>query len=40
MPPFFGTLSDEDIAAVITYARASWGNRGAPVSTIDVERYR
>jgi mono/diheme cytochrome c family protein len=40
MPPFFGELADEDVAAVLTYARASWGNTGAPVSTLDVERYR
>jgi cytochrome c553 len=40
MPPFFGKLSDEDIAAVLTYARDSWGNAGAPVSALDVERYR
>ena len=40
MAPFFGELSDEDIAAVLTYARASWGNGGEPVSTLDVERYR
>lgn len=40
MPPFFGTLSDADVAAVLTHVRASWGNTGLPVSTIDVERYR
>src|SRR6266513_980269 len=40
MPPFFGKLSDRDVAAVLTYLRASWGNGGAPVSTVDVERYR
>jgi mono/diheme cytochrome c family protein len=40
MPPFFGTLRDADVAAVLTYVRASWGNGGAPVSTLDVERYR
>jgi len=40
MPPFFGKLSDRDVSAVLTYLRASWGNGGAPVSTVDVERYR
>jgi cytochrome c553 len=40
MPPFFATLSDDDVAAVLTYARASWGNAGTPVSALDVERYR
>jgi mono/diheme cytochrome c family protein len=40
MPPFFSRLSDQEVAAVLTYARASWGNGGAPVSAVDVERYR
>ncbi|HSU76917.1 MAG TPA: c-type cytochrome [Burkholderiales bacterium] len=40
MPPFFGKLSDQEVAAVLTYVRASWGNAGAPLSAVDVERYR
>ncbi len=40
MPPFFSRLSDEEVAAVLTYVRASWGNEGAPVSEGDVDRYR
>ena len=40
MQPFFDRLSDEEVAAVLTYVRASWGNGGAPVSTLDVEKYR
>jgi len=40
MPPFFSKLNDQEIAAVLTYLRASWGNTGAPVSAADVERYR
>jgi mono/diheme cytochrome c family protein len=40
MPPFFNTLRDADIAAVVTYVRTSWGNTGTPVSTFDVERFR
>jgi mono/diheme cytochrome c family protein len=40
MPPFATLLSSEEIAAVLTYVRGSWGNRGAPVSTLQVERYR
>jgi mono/diheme cytochrome c family protein len=40
MPPFFSKLSDQEVAAVLTYARASWGNGGAPVPALDVERYR
>jgi cytochrome c553 len=40
MPPYFNTLSDADIAAILTYVRASWGNAAAPVSALDVERVR
>jgi cytochrome c553 len=40
MPPYVGKLSDQDIAAVLSYIRASWGNDAAAVSTLDIERYR
>ena len=40
MPPFFQRLSTSDVAAVLTYVRASWGNGAAAVSANDVERYR
>src|SRR3954468_11740688 len=40
MAPYFSKLNDQEIAAVLTYIRASWGNRGGPVSAADVERYR
>jgi len=40
MPPFYGKLNDQEVAAVLTYVRASWNNAGAPVSAVDVERYR
>ena len=40
MPPFFSRLNDAEIAALLTYIRASWGNAGGPVSAADVERYR
>ena len=40
MPPFAQQLSDEDIAAVLTYVRNSWGNRAPAVSPADVQRYR
>lgn len=36
MPPFEQTLSDVDIAAVLTYIRNAWGNAAAPVSALDV----
>jgi len=40
MPPFFSKLNDSEIAAVLTFIRASWDNGGGPVSAADVERYR
>ena len=40
MPPFAQSLSDADIAAVVTFIRTAWGNRGAPVSTRDVNQLR
>ncbi len=36
MPPFGHLLDDQDIAAVLTYVRRSWGNTAAPVSPLDV----
>ena len=40
MPPYATLLSDDDIAKVLTYVRSSWGQHGAPVSTLEVSRYR
>ena len=40
MPPFGSTLNDDEIAAVVSYIRTSWGNKGALVSPIDVARSR
>jgi mono/diheme cytochrome c family protein len=40
MPPFAHVLSDEDIAAVLSYVRASWGNAGSGVSALEVQKYR
>ncbi|TAL20024.1 MAG: c-type cytochrome [Aquabacterium sp.] len=40
MPPFTQTLDDADVAAVLTYIRGSWGHAAAPVSALDVLRYR
>lgn len=39
MPPF-PQLKDEDIAAVITYERQSWGNKGSIVQPADVAAAR
>ncbi|MBC7955819.1 MAG: cytochrome c [Cytophagales bacterium] len=40
MPPFATLLSPAETAAVLTYVRGAWGNRGAAVSEIEVNRYR
>jgi mono/diheme cytochrome c family protein len=40
MPPWEGLISDEDIAAVVTYIRSSWHNRASPVSLADVRAVR
>jgi mono/diheme cytochrome c family protein len=40
MPPFAQTLSDEEIAAVVTYIRTAWGNHGTPVSAREVNTLR
>ncbi len=39
MPPV-GTLPDEDLAAILTYIRGSFGNAGDPVNLIAVKEYR
>ena len=40
MPPWKGTLSNADIAAVATYIRSSWGNKGSPVTEADVAKVK
>lgn len=40
MPPFAQKLTDEEIAAVLTYVRASWGNAAPAVAPAEVQRYR
>jgi mono/diheme cytochrome c family protein len=40
MPPFATTLSDADVAAVLSYVRSSWSNRAAPVSELTVGQQR
>ena len=40
MPAFAASLSDADIADVLTYARNSWGNRAAPLTARDAARMR
>ena len=38
MPPFMLTLSDTDLAQVLTYVRSAWGNAAAPVSRLQVQQ--
>lgn len=40
MPHWKGLLSDEQIAAVITYIRTSWKNRASAVSVADVQSVK
>jgi mono/diheme cytochrome c family protein len=40
MPPFAQILSDEQVAAVVTYIRVSWGNHGKPVTPAEVNPLR
>ena len=40
MPPFRSILSDEDVAAVVSYIRSSWGNHAGVVTPDEVTRYR
>ncbi len=38
--PAFGTLADEELAAVLTYIRSDWGNQAAPVTAAAVKAQR
>jgi mono/diheme cytochrome c family protein len=40
MPPFAQSLSDEEVAAVVTYARTAWGNRGAAITAREANDLR
>lgn len=40
MPTWGPTFGDADVAAVATYVRNAWGNKGAPVSVATVARLR
>ena len=40
MPPFAGLLSDDEVAAVVSYIRTSWGNRGHAVSAREANELR
>ncbi len=40
MPPFAQSLSDDEVAGVVSYIRTAWGNRGAAVSARDANVLR
>jgi len=40
MPAMGAALSDDDLAAVLTYIRTSWGNNGSEISPEQVKKVR
>jgi mono/diheme cytochrome c family protein len=40
MPPYNPVLNDEEVAAVVSYVRASWGNAARGVTQAEVNGYR
>jgi mono/diheme cytochrome c family protein len=40
MPPFGQALNDSEVAAVVSYARNTWGNTGNLISPVEVSKYR
>ncbi len=40
MPPFAQILSDDQVAAVVTYIRTAWGNHGTAVTARDANALR
>jgi mono/diheme cytochrome c family protein/glucose/arabinose dehydrogenase len=40
MPPLGGSMTDEQVAAVLTYVRQSWGNEASPISVEQVAEAR
>ena len=40
MPPVGGSMTDEQVAAVLTYVRRSWGNAATPISPAEVREAR
>ena len=40
MPPLGSVLTDDQVAAVLTFVRRSWGNQGTPVDPADVAAIR
>lgn len=40
MPPYSHVMNDDEVAAVVSYLRSSWGNKAGPVRASQVNRYR
>jgi len=40
MPPYGHVMNDAEVAAVVSYVRASWGNRAPPVTPSEVNQFR
>ena len=40
MPPFQLQLSNQELAALLSFVRAAWGNAAAPVSEFDINQLR
>lgn len=40
MPTWGPSFGDDDVAAVATYVRSTWGNKAAPISVATVARVR
>lgn len=40
MPPFSHVMDDAEVAAVVSYVRATWGNQAPPVTPSQVNRFR
>jgi len=40
MTPFEGLLNDEEVAAVLTYVRNSFGNQATPIQADQVKKVR
>ena len=40
MPPIGGTMSDDEVAAVLTYIRREWGNTATPVDVATAQAIR
>jgi len=40
MPPFNHILNDDEVAAVVTFVRTSWGNTGTPVTAAEANELR